>query len=65
LAPLLLALHLKHHHLRLHLLVESIPKFEGSATDFPQDFIDHVNRIADAEVWNELQNIQVAARRLE
>ena len=47
------------------LLVESIPKFEGSATDFPQDFVDHVNRIGDAEGWNDQQKIQVAARRLE
>ena len=47
------------------LVVEAIPRFEGSATDFPQDFIDQVNRIAVAEGWNDQQKIAVASRRLE
>ena len=46
------------------LLVETIPKFEGSNTDFPQDFVDHVARLAVAEGWNDQQSIQVASRRL-
>lgn len=45
-------------------LVETIPRFEGAKTDFPQDFVDCVNRVAAAEGWNDQQTIQVASRRL-
>ncbi len=44
--------------------VESIPQFEGSLKDFPQDFVDFVDRVAVAENWNDVQRIQVASRRL-
>ncbi|KAK4012418.1 hypothetical protein OUZ56_021517 [Daphnia magna] len=44
--------------------VDSIPCFEGKLMDFPQDFIDFVDRVAVAEGWTDAQRIQVAARRL-
>ena len=44
--------------------VESIPRFEGGLKDFPQDFVEMVERVAVAENWTDAQNIQVAARRL-
>lgn len=44
--------------------VESIPCFEGKLMDFPQDFVDFVDRVAVAEGWTDAQRIQVAARRL-
>ncbi len=44
--------------------VESIPCFEGKKMDFPQDFVDFVDRVAVAEGWTDAQRIQVAARRL-
>ncbi|KAI9557180.1 hypothetical protein GHT06_016988 [Daphnia sinensis] len=44
--------------------VESIPRFEGKLMDFPQDFVDFVDRVAVAEGWTDPQRIQVAARRL-
>lgn len=45
-------------------VVESIPCFEGKLMDFPQDFVDFVDRVAVAEGWTDAQRIQVAARRL-
>ncbi|EFX64061.1 hypothetical protein DAPPUDRAFT_334635 [Daphnia pulex] len=44
--------------------VESIPCFEGKLMDFPQDFVDFVDRVAVAEGWTDAQRIQIAARRL-
>ncbi|KZS07209.1 Uncharacterized protein APZ42_029116 [Daphnia magna] len=44
--------------------VESIPCFEGKLMDFPQDFVDFVDRVAVAEGWTDAERIQVAARRL-
>jgi len=44
--------------------VESIPFFEGKLRDFPQDFVDFVDRVAVAEDWTDAQRIQVASRRL-
>ena len=44
--------------------VESIPRFEGGLKDFPQDFVEMVERVAVAENWTDAQHIQVAARRL-
>lgn len=44
--------------------VDSIPCFEGKLMDFPQDFVDFVDRVAVAEGWTDAQRIQVAARRL-
>ena len=44
--------------------VDSIPCFEGKLMDFPQDFIDFVDRVAVAEGWTDAQRIHVAARRL-
>ena len=44
--------------------VESIPRFEGGLKDFPQDFLEMVERVAVAENWTDAQHIQVAARRL-
>ncbi|XP_045025381.1 uncharacterized protein LOC123470003 [Daphnia magna] len=44
--------------------VESIPRFEGGLKDFPQDFVEMVERVAVAENWTDAQRIQVAARRL-
>ena len=45
--------------------VESIPCFQGKLMDFPQDFVDFVDRVAVAEGWTDAQRIQVAARRLQ
>ncbi len=45
-------------------VVDSIPCFKGKLMDFPQDFIDFVDRVAVAEGWTDAQRIQVAARRL-
>jgi hypothetical protein len=44
--------------------VDSIPCFEGKLMDFPQDFIDFVDRVVVAEGWTDAQRIQVTARRL-
>jgi len=46
-------------------VVETIPVFSGGLSDFPQDFVDCVDRIAVAEGWNDQQRIQVAVRRLD
>ena len=45
-------------------VAESIPKFEGKILDDAQRFIDHVNRVADAEGWDDDQKLQLAIRRL-
>ena len=45
-------------------VVETIPVFNGGVGDFPQDFVDCVDRIAAVEGWNDQQRIQVAVRRL-
>jgi hypothetical protein len=44
--------------------VESIPCFEGKLMDFPQDFVDFLDRVAVAEGWTDARRIQIAARRL-
>lgn len=44
--------------------VESIPRFEGGLKDYPQDFVDFVDRVAVSENWTDAQRIQVASRRL-
>lgn len=44
--------------------VNAIPLFDGNGKDHPQDFIDEVDRTAQAEGLTAAQRVQVAARRL-
>jgi hypothetical protein len=45
-------------------VVETIPKFHGTSTEYAQGFIDHVNRVGVTEGWTNPQRLQVAVRRL-